>query len=552
MAIKNTRTSVKKETEDTRLRKKLKEDYDNFLHEEDDELPDEMGDDDMGDDMTAEGGDEISGMGDDDMGMGDEDMMGGEGDGLETSPEETEWMDKELDSLLATNKVDDSGDLDEGEELEETRRGEAAMFGKNRIAEEDGDLGIEDDNIGLGGEGDGFGYEVDHGDSVFSADELNGIIHSGDSVHELESELKTKGDNMSPEELQSSMTDIDEPFHDVSEDEFGEDDIDGAGFEDEFGDEEMGENEFTDDVSLEEDMMEAEHVSDGGVKGGAKTNVTTYNGKDPMTGIRGEDQGNFDQGYEGDHVKDELMEADVMKALGFTEDEPDLEGKGKYGKVATNAKKGNIGTEKNLGDKFDKVSDTVKESIKKSKMLIKAATAIVKLQEALKNQKIQNYKLIKANGVLAAIGDKLSKDTRRKVSESFSKCKTSNDVNALYEKVVKAVRKNTPAKPTGKNPQPKKPLVKEAPKKTVPVASNGKTLAENKALNQIVQKTKTAPTTIANKTEVKKQVEQIKESIQTGTGTPGVKVKKELSEAQKRINFLSGIPGSDDMYYSMD
>lgn len=477
MATKNTRTSVKKVTTENRLKKKLKEDYDNFLHEEDDELPtDETdpegmgGGDDMG--FDAEGGEETNG----DLG-GETDVEGGtggldglDGEDIDLNPSQEEWMDAEVDELLGGSLADTG---DEGFELDENGGDDFVM--EDEFDSEGLDGGLEDDGMGgddlsledspeeigdVDGEQHNHGVHVDHGDDVFTADELNQIIGSPDSLYDLEDSLVQKVGNMDDEELGGDISGIEDEG------------MDGEGLEDD------------DDQFLGEDA--GDH-------------------KEPMTGLKGDDHGGFEQGYEGGknknqgfQVKDELMEADIMKALGWTETKSKTESK--PAKVTANAKTGNIPSKKNLGDgDFDKVSDTVKESIKKSKMLIKAGSVIVKLKEAMQKLQMENYKLTKVNGILSAIGDRLTKEARKKISESFAKCKSEKEVNTIYEQVVIVVRKSN-----------KRP-----------------------SLNETVQQKKTVVKTV------------IAESKQM----PPAKVKRELTEDVKRKAFLMGIPGYDDQYF---
>ena len=133
-------------------------------------------------------------------------------------------------------------------------------------------------------------------------------------------------------------------------------------------------------------------------------------------------------------------------------------------------------------------------------MLVKAASAIVKLQEALTKLKIENKKLSKVNGIFGAVGDKLTKATRKKISESFDKCKTDKDVDTLYRQVVKVI-----------------------------------TEKKQPTLNEAVQNRRSAS---AVKTVATKLNENAKPA------------KENLSAEQRRMNMLMGIPGNDDSYFS--
>lgn len=485
MAVKNTRTSVKKVTTDNRLKKKLKEDYDNFLHEEDedeDALPaaedDGMGEGDDDLDFDAEGSDEtngdLGGETDTDGGLGDEDLD------ADLDPTQEEWMDAEVDELLGGSLADTGEGDDLALDEDDMSMGSDSMMTEDPSFDDDelgDDVDLEDsaDEIGdVDADAHNHGVHVGRGDDVFTADELNDIINSPDSLGDLENSLVQKVGSMDDDELQSQITDIEDDGI-TGMDDYGDDDGMG-GDEDEYGED--------DEQYLGEDA--GDH-------------------KEPMTGLTGDDHGSFNQGYEGGKspnmgfkVKDELMEADVMKALGWEEETPATEGKN--GKVTKDAKKGNIPTKKNLGDgDFGKVSETVKESIKKSKMLIKAGSVIVKLKESVRALQVENYKLMKANGILAAIGDRLTKETRKKITESFSKCKSEKEVNIIYEKVVKAVKQYN-----------KRP-----------------------SLNEAVQGKKT----------------QIKTKINESSNINQQKQKKQLDEATQRKMMLMGVSGFEHKYF---
>jgi hypothetical protein len=203
---------------------------------------------------------------------------------------------------------------------------------------------------------------------------------------------------------------------------------------------------------------------------------------DPFKGIK--DLPGFDQGYEGKDVKDELTEdvdlADSTEDLGFKE----------------------VGEGLN-----DKITSTVKESVKKSKMLVKAAAAILKLkqiQEAQQKEitklKFEAAKLNRVNALLAVAGDKMNKEVRKKIVESFAKCKSAKEVNALYGKVVNVIKEHS--KPS---------------------------------LNKTIANTK--------RTQVKTA-----KSINEGTNRSEAKV--DVSKSQMRKNYLMGLDTQEDMYFN--
>jgi D-Tyr-tRNAtyr deacylase len=462
MAIKNKRTSIQTESKiEERLKKQLKEDYSSFLEADGDEeldaaMPSDTpeGQNSLEDSDTTEdglGGESLDG------GLGSDPSMGGgvnlgdggvpgEDENVDFTPAQQEFMDKEMDLLLSDDDslVNDgiSGNQEvDGTLLDEAEGDEDLSLG----GEEDFDLG------GLGGDDMG-GENLDVETDEFAAEDSLG---GGDDIPEYV--FDDKG-SFSADEL-NSLIDGPTTYETVP-----------AAIEDkalEMGDEEP----------MEESLYEAE--------GGAENNFPA--GKDPMTGLRGDDKGGFDQGYEGKERKDELMEAGEPE--GFKSETPSkLEGsfeKAKDGK----SKAKEINTK---DTQFDKVSQTMKESIKKSKMLVKAAEAIAKLKEANDRLKFENDKLARVNGILQAVGEKLSKDTRKKISEKFEGCKTPKEAKELYEKVVKVIKE--------KNKAP---------------------------LNQTVK--------AANKTQVK--------SLKESAAAP----KQQLTEAQIRRNHLMGL--TDEGYW---
>jgi len=63
------------------------------------------------------------------------------------------------------------------------------------------------------------------------------------------------------------------------------------------------------------------------------------------------------------------------------------------------------------------------------------------LQESVKKLELENYKLLKVNGILNLLPD-LSLETKQTLAESFDKCSTTTQVKNLYSKVVSTVKEH--------------------------------------------------------------------------------------------------------------
>lgn len=419
MAIKNKRTSiVSQSTIDKRLKNKLKEDFNAFLHEDDE------------DDLGAENPDTDS------TDLSDDSSLDDMGDDTSTAPDETQIDDPETDDEYANLKPTEKQWMDQevDELLEPNLEGEEDDIS---LDEADEDLSIEDsaDNVGddISGDEDISDFNGDDSDlndehdlpGGFSADELNAIIDSPYTIDALKTDLVHKAENLDDNELDGLDDDSD------------------------------------------------------------------------------------DLGMGGDDDSDELTEAAIASSLseiGFNEDDADTEGE--YGTKFPESKsapsadgKASVvtkdGFQKEAAPKTETVPSSVTESIKKSKMLVKAAEMIDKLQEANKKLKLENTKLNKVNGILTVIGDKLSKPTRKKISESFAKCKNEAEINKLYSDVAKIANKQ---------------------KSTT-------------SLNEAVQRKKVGI----------KTTNVLKESNKEN--------KPSLPDEQKRINYLMGMSGFDDSYF---
>ncbi len=452
MSIKNTKARTSKAavgTKEDKLKAKLKESHKKFLKEDFDEEEDFDADAELGGGMDsglegdAEGfGDEVGG--DDDFG-GDEEFNFDDEGGLEDelTPEQDEFVDSQVDELLdpaasILGSQDEEGDDDLSLTEDEEFDFEGEGGGEEDFDFEGGGEGFEDDDIDLEASGESLEDGVDGGipteiDSTFSADELQSIIDSPDTIDSLDQELTSTAVQEVP--------------------------VDGEGFEDDG--EGLG--------SLEESLLiEAELARE--IKAEMK----------------------------------KLKESEVattVKSLDFKEEsKPDTEDT--FAKVSDSAKGGpskGAAEHKGAGSTKD-MKQEIKEGAKKSAMIVKLAKQVLALQknEAVYKKKekelqLENYKLLKANGLLAAAGEKLDAQSRAKIVESFSKCKDSMQVNTLYKKIVG--------------------VIKEKARGTI---------------NEAVQGRRTGVKTF-NRIE--------KESTS-------------INRDQARANLLMGLPGSDEAYFS--
>lgn len=444
MSIKNTkaRTSKAAETKEDKLKAKLKESHKKFLKEDFDEeefdADAELGGDeglDGGLEGDAEGfGDEVGGN--DDF-SDDEEFNFDDAGGLEDdlTPEQDEFVDSQVDELLdPASSILTSQEGEDSDELSLTEDEDFDFGGEDFGGEEDfsgeGDIDLEASGEELEGDVDG-GIPTEI-DSTFSADELQSIIDSPDTIGSLDNELTSTAVQEVPAEG------------------------------DDFGDEELG--------SLEESLLiEAELARE--IKAEMK----------------------------------KLKESEVastVKSLDFKEEsKPDTEDT--FAKVSDSAKGGpskGAAEHKGAGSTKD-MKQEIKEGAKKSAMIVKLAKQVLALQknEAVYKKKeralqLENYKLLKANGLLAAAGEKLDAQSRAKIVESFSKCKDSSQVNTLYKKIVG--------------------VIKDKARGTI---------------NEAVQGRRTSSVKTFNRME--------KESTS-------------LNRDQARANLLMGLPGSDEAYFS--
>ena len=391
MAITNKRTSISENPTDSRIKDNLKENFKRFIMEADeDEFPEDGLGDDGGDDLDL-GGEDLGGdeLGGDELGGGDDLGMDDDGLGMEDGLGGDEMEGgSSIDNLTDTEAEQVDHWIDEllGDTLEQ-----ASVAG-----------GTELDTETMAGDLDPMGEEqFVHDDLPMTTDDVTNIIDSDDSLAALEAQL------------------ADLAIEHAGEGE-GEEGMEGAeGLEGLEGGNELGAEGLETPEEDNELLGEAE---------------------DPMKGI---DQ-YFEQGFEGKDIQDGLQEdvelAKDNKDLGMKKVPAGLNDK------ITNKVSPTPGarTEEKIKNDVYKV---VQESTKKSQMLVKAAKVIVEMQKAKLKQaklveslKLDNYKLIKANGLLSVAGDQLSKEARTQISESFDKCQNIDQVNKFYNKLTEKIK----------------------------------------------------------------------------------------------------------------
>lgn len=258
-------------------------------------------------------------------------------------------------------------------------------------------------------------------------------------------------------------------------------------------------SELGDDEGLD---MDVEDDLEGGLEGDEDSDLEGFDfdsdedneleeAEDPMKGM----DDRFKKQYQGKDVKDELAEdvdlAKDNKDLGFEKTKEGLNDKITSTVTPTPGARSKESLEADVAKK-------VQESYKKSKMLVSAAAIAVKqrniidqLKESIQELKLENYRLLKNNGLLSIAGDVLNKETRTQITEGFDKCKTVDQVNKFYDQLTKKIE----------------------------TATRGN-------LNEAVGRTKT-------------RVNQVREEKQ-----------EQVSHEQMRKNFLMGLQTEEDMYYA--
>lgn len=383
MAIINKRKSITANPSDDRIKDNLKENFKRFINEADEDLEDEDlgGEEDMEDmdGMDDLGGEDLSGEeGMDDLGDDLGGDLGGEEDMDNLEGGST------LDNLTDTESLQVDHWIDEllGDTLEQ-----ASVAG-----------GTELDTETMASDLDPMGEEqYVHDDLPMTTDDITNIIDSDDSLAALEQELA-----------------------DLAIEHAGED-TEGLGGE-------SLEDEGLEDESLEDEELEDEELEEA---------------ENPMKGI----DKYFDQGFEGEDVQDGLQEdvelAPINKKIGMNKTTPGLNDK-MTSKVSPTP--GSRTAEEIKSDAYNVVKES-KESKKKSAMLVEAAGMIaemkkrnVKQAKLIESLKLDNYKLIKTNGLLSVVGDQLSREARTQISESFDKCQNVEQVNKFYSKLTEKIK----------------------------------------------------------------------------------------------------------------
>lgn len=418
MAINNKRKSLIGVDANDALKNKLQESFRKFQlneAEEDDlaaDLGAEAGEDDL--DLDAElGGADMGG----DEGMDDEGMGDGDMDNIDPianlDDNEAEQVEAWVDELLRDS-------LDQAE------------------VNGDESLDTEMSSTSL----DPMGEETFvHDDLPLTSDDLENVIDSDDSISALENELANLAqdqdmiDDESTELEGTDMIDADQAEDDLEE-AFGLNEWNDLEEAYELYDDEGNvAKSLPDEIKMNQDGSKVEESMDFG------QNSDLEEAEDPFKGLEGLE--GFDLGYEGEDFKDELQEdvelAPDNKEMGMKQVQAPL------GKPTTT-----VTPTPGARTKEDLEADAagmVKEAQIKSKMLVKSAGIIESLRlESVKNKeqinklKLENYKLMKVNGLLSTSGELLSADVRTKISEGFEKCKDLAQVNKFYSQITEKIK----------------------------------------------------------------------------------------------------------------
>jgi len=404
MAIKNKKNSSKENSIENRLRAKLKESYDNFLKEDDEdlELSDEDSegteDDDLDFGSEEEGGDDLDF--DNEGDISDDDISDEED---ELSPDQEEFFDDQIDLLLEP-------DVEEPELDEDNLLGEA----DDEFAEDDFDFEDESDDVDIESDSDELdGFEDSLEDDISS----DGVIDDS----ELEDIIDAPN---TYDMLGDTLTDIAQEEIPVEDDSVFDDEIDA-------------EAELEDELDEAFDLYDQTGNHDqGGTMKPVVNESKVKTTKDKK--MKKENTTSNKVAQKNKSLKEDVKLQSELSQLDFDEENSDLEGT--YSKVTKpEGKDGKVEHGKGLTQNM-KSQEMKKESIEKSKMLVKAAKHIDRMASKIKELQLENYRLIKANGILAAAADKLDKASRSKISESFDKCKSTNQVDQLYSKIVSTIK----------------------------------------------------------------------------------------------------------------
>lgn len=254
--------------------------------------------------------------------------------------------------------------------------------------------------------------------------------------------------------------------------------------------------------TIEEVLAEIKAVTEGveSKDAGAETLTTKVTGagkKIDQTKSQGDaNQANLGAKYEdlGDkEIEGNVVDKGTAKATSEDFSKAGATKKIDQSKGQGDADKANLGADYKALGADDLDTKMKNESVLKSKALYVLAEKYLTLEDENKSLKFENYKALKANGLLA-LAPNLTEATKINLIKKFDECKDEKATNALYEDVVKLIKEE------------KKVSISEATGKDNSI----KVIKEEK------------------KTEENKEV---------------------LTEAQKRIMFLSGAKGHNDQYF---
>lgn len=99
------------------------------------------------------------------------------------------------------------------------------------------------------------------------------------------------------------------------------------------------------------------------------------------------------------------------------------------------------GGDSHVDPKDDFTSKIKADSAVKSKALVNLAEDLIKVQNENKTLRLENYKLLKLNGLLTLLPE-LEQTTREQLAEKFDRCSSDSQVIALYKKVVGVVKES--------------------------------------------------------------------------------------------------------------
>ena len=99
------------------------------------------------------------------------------------------------------------------------------------------------------------------------------------------------------------------------------------------------------------------------------------------------------------------------------------------------------GGEAHIDPKGSFTSKVKQESVVKSKALVNLAEDLVRVQAENKKLMLENYKLLKVNGLLTLLPE-LEAKTRVQLVEKFDKCNSTSQITELYTKITSVVKES--------------------------------------------------------------------------------------------------------------